>query len=50
MRGTIEILPHLNEVEIQQLVLELPPVKAQLQDKVLKKFIYIPGRVANVVL
>lgn len=49
MRGTIEILSHFNEEEIKQLVLELPLVKAQIQDKTLKKFIYIPGKVANVV-
>lgn len=50
MRGTIEVSPHLNEEEIKKLVLDLPLVKAQVQDKPLKKFIFIPGKVANVVL
>lgn len=49
MRGTLEIVPHLSEAEIKALVLDLPSVKVQLQDKMLKKFIYIPGKVANVV-
>ncbi len=50
MRGTIEVSPYLNEEEIKQLVLDLPLVNAQVQDKPLKKFIFIPGKVANVVL
>lgn len=49
MKGTIEILPHFSEAEIKQLVLELPFVKAQIQGRTLKKFIYVPGKVANVV-
>lgn len=50
MRDTLEITPDLGEEEIKRLILDLPLVKAQVQDKTLKKFIYIPGRVANVVL
>jgi leucyl-tRNA synthetase len=50
MRGTIEIEPHLKEEEIKILVLNVPTVKAHVQDKIIKKFIYVPGKVANVVL
>ena len=49
MRGTLEASPHLTVDEAKELVLELPFVKAQIQDKRLIKFIYIPGRVVNVV-
>jgi len=50
MRGTLEISPQQGEDEIKALVLALPSIKTQIQGKTLKKFIYIPGRVANVVL
>jgi leucyl-tRNA synthetase len=50
MRGIIEISPDLPEEDVKNLVLNLPLVKAQVQDQSIKKFIYIPGRVANVVL
>ena len=50
MRGTLEISPHQNEDEIKTLILDLPSIKAQVQDKPLKKFIYIPGKIANVVV
>lgn len=50
MRGTIDVSPHLSEEEIKHLVLDFPLVKAHVQDKILKKFIFIPGKVANVVL
>lgn len=50
MRGTIDIESHLDEEELKQLILDLPIVKTHTQDKELKKFIYIPGKVANVVL
>lgn len=50
MRGTIEIESHLSDEDIKRLILDLPLVKAQVQDKTPKNFIYIPGKVANVVL
>ncbi|MDI9638177.1 class I tRNA ligase family protein [Geitlerinema splendidum] len=50
MRGTFEISPHLDEEEARALILDLPFVKSQIQDKVIKKFIYIQGKIANVVL
>jgi len=50
MRGTIEVASHLEEEEIKNVILDLPFVKTQVQDKSLKKFIYIPGRVVNVVI
>ncbi len=50
MRGTLDISSDLSESEIKKLILDLPSVKAQVQDKELKKFIYVPGKIANVVL
>jgi len=50
MRGTLDISPHLSEDEAKTLILDLPTIKAHVQNKPLKKFIYIPGKIANVVL
>jgi len=50
MRGTLVVSPHLNAEEAKMLILDLPFIKTQVQDKVIKKFIYIPGKIANVVL
>lgn len=49
MRATIEI-PHNVEKEVlQEQVLDLPIVKQHMNGNELKKFVYIPGRIANVV-
>ncbi len=50
MRGTLEVSSDLSESEIKERVLDLPTVKAHVQDKELKKFIFVPGKIANVVL
>ena len=50
IRGTLEISTSLNDDEIKALILDTPFIKAHIQDKVVKKFIYIPGKIANVVL
>ena len=50
MRTTLDISPTLTEDEVKELVLALPLVKEHQQDKPLKKFIYVPKRVANVVI
>ncbi len=49
MRGTLELSPDLSEDEVKSLILSLPSIKPHVQDKQLKKFIYIPGKIANVV-
>jgi leucyl-tRNA synthetase len=49
VRGTIEIDPSRPEEEIKNLILDLPMIQAQILNKPLKKFIYIPGRIINVV-
>lgn len=50
MRATIDISPDATEEDVKSLILDLPSVKAQVQDSAIKKIIYIPGKVANVVL
>jgi leucyl-tRNA synthetase len=50
LKGTLDISPDLQAEEIKPLILDLPFVKAQVQDQAIKKFIYIPGRIANVVV
>lgn len=50
MKGTVEVSPELKEDEIKREVLGLPFVQSQVQDKIIKKFIYIPGRIVNVVI
>jgi len=49
-RGTLEVSLQLSEDEIKGLILEMPSVQSYVQDKPLKKFIYIPGKIANVVV
>ena len=49
-RGTLDVSPQLGEDHIKALVLEMASVQSYVQDKPLKKFIYIPGRVVNVVI
>jgi leucyl-tRNA synthetase len=48
MRGTLDVSPSIGEEEIKALVLET--LKPHLQGHPLKKFIYIPQKVANVVI
>ncbi|OJW53909.1 MAG: leucine--tRNA ligase [Alphaproteobacteria bacterium 41-28] len=50
LRGTLVISPDLSVDEAKALILDLPFVTAQVQDSPVKKFIYIPGKIANVVL
>lgn len=50
MRGILDVSPEASAEEVKQLVLDFPPVKTQMQGSALRKFIYIPGRIANVVL
>ncbi len=49
-RGTIEVSADLSENEAKAIVLDLPSIQSHVQDKTVKKFIYIPGKIANVVL
>jgi leucyl-tRNA synthetase len=50
MRGTLEIPTHLTADEVKILILDVPTVKAQIQQNPIKKFIYIPGKIVNVVV
>ncbi|HUX79754.1 MAG TPA: leucine--tRNA ligase [Alphaproteobacteria bacterium] len=50
LRGTLVVSPDMEEDETKALIMELPFVQAQVQDRQVKKFIYIPGKIANVVL
>lgn len=50
MRGTIDISPNLKADEVQTLILALPAIQAHVQDKAVRKFIYVPEKIANVVI
>jgi leucyl-tRNA synthetase len=50
MRGTLEIPANISEAEVKTLVLEMEAIKNQLTQAPLKKFIYVPGRVVNIVI
>ncbi|MBS0271356.1 MAG: leucine--tRNA ligase [Proteobacteria bacterium] len=50
MRGTLDISPNLKADEAQSIILDLPFIKAHVQDKTIRKFIYVPGKIANVVI
>lgn len=49
-RGKIEISSDLGKDEIEKMVLDLPFVQTQAKNRDIKKFIYIPGRIVNVVI
>jgi len=49
MRGTLDISPRLGADEVKSLILDLPSIQTHVQDRPLKKFIYVPGKIANVV-
>jgi leucyl-tRNA synthetase len=50
IRGDIEILPTETEPNAQKLVLELDFVKKWIGDSQIKKFIYKPGKIINIVV
>ncbi len=49
MRGTIELAKDAPEADAKELALKLPNVMAQIGDKPIKKFIYVPNRIVNIV-
>ncbi len=50
MRGKIEIPAGMDKNDIEKMVLDLPFVQTQVNNKNIKKLIYIPGRIVNVVI
>ena len=49
MRATIEIDPELTPAQVEEQVLAHPPIGPYVEGKDIKKFIYVPGRIANVI-
>lgn len=49
MRATIEIDPDLTPQQVEEQVLAHPPIGSYVEGKDIKKFIYVPGRIANVI-
>lgn len=49
-RGTLEVPSQLSEDDVKALILEMASLQPHIQGKPLKKFIYIPGKIANVVI
>lgn len=49
-RGTIEVVPEADQTTIEKLARELSSVSALLQDKVVKKVIYVPKKIMNFVV
>ena len=49
MRGTIELAKDAPEAEAREKALQLPTVLAQVGEKPIKKFIYVPNRIVNIV-
>lgn len=50
LRGDIEISPQATEEVAKQTVLENSSLEKYLKDKEIKKFIYVPGRIVNVIV
>lgn len=49
LRGTLEVSNDTDAEKIKEIALEVPNVKNFLQDKQIKKIIYVPGKIVNVV-
>ncbi|HSF82767.1 MAG TPA: leucine--tRNA ligase [Anaerolineales bacterium] len=49
VRDTIEVRPDANERDIQLSVLNMPKIRQHLAEKNVKKIIYIPGKIINIV-
>lgn len=50
LRDTLMVAPEISEEEIEKLVLKSPKVQKWLENKKLRKFIYVKGRVVNIVV
>jgi leucyl-tRNA synthetase len=50
VRDKVEVPASISEEEVRALVLSRPKVASQLNGKTVEKFVYVPGRLANVVL
>jgi len=50
LRDTIEIERGLSEDEVRDLVLALPNIQERLAGKAVSKFVYVPEKIANIVL
>ncbi|GCE47225.1 leucyl-tRNA synthetase [Thermosporothrix hazakensis] len=50
VRERLEVPANINEGEVRQLVLATPKVQSFIGDATIQKFIYVPGRLANVVV
>jgi leucyl-tRNA synthetase len=48
-RGTIEISPEANEVDVQKIAFETPNIAKWLEGKIIKKTIYIKGKLLSIV-
>jgi leucyl-tRNA synthetase len=49
-RGEVELSPTETEENAQKIVMELDFVKRNLEGKTVRKFVYVPGRIVNVVV
>jgi leucyl-tRNA synthetase len=50
VRDHISVAPNAAEEEVKKAVMELPKIKESLEDKQMRKFIYVPGRLVNIVV
>ncbi len=50
VRDRLEVTPDIAEDDVRQLALASPKVRAAMDNRALKKFIYIPGRLASIVV
>ncbi len=50
VRAEIEISPDATEDEVKDLALSNEKIQRHLQDKEIKKFIYVPGKIVNIVV
>lgn len=50
LRETVKVNKDINKEEIEQLVIKLPNIIKQIDGKIIKKIIFVPGKIINIVI
>ena len=49
-RGNLNVARDISQAEVEKLALEIPTVQRAIDNKVIKKIIYVPSRIINIVI
>jgi len=50
LRGKFDVVPQSSEEQVRKLVLEDAKIQEFIQGKPIRRFIYLPGKLANIVV